>query len=242
MDVQFIDELAANGRTPLHDALPWAKMAASAALLAASIAARTPSAAGVAAAAVVFFASASRGQLRHAAEMALYPVFFAGIFALGWIRSDPLFALTVVIRAFSTGLVAATLITTTPFVDIFAAISRVTPAVVSDALFMAYRSFFVLINELQDLLRGVPARRRRARPCAAAANVRSGARCGDLAFGRHDRANVPGDDSSWVFAANRIGSRMASAKAPRLPADCICRDRARASAGAEVSAETVSLR
>ncbi len=155
MDVQFIDELAANGRTPLHAALPWAKIAASAALLAASIAARTPSAAGAAAAAVIFFASASRSQLRHAAVMALYPVFFAGLFVLGWIRSDPLFALTVVIKAFSTGLVAATLITTTPFVDIFAAISRVTPAVVSDALFMAYRSFFVLINELQDLLRAV---------------------------------------------------------------------------------------
>lgn len=155
MDVQFIDELAANGRTPLHDALPWAKIAASAALLAASIAARTPSVAGAAAAAVVLFASASRSQLRHAAAMALYPVFFAGLFALGWIRSSPLFALTVVIKAFSAGLVAATLITTTPFVDIFAAISRITPAIVSDALFMAYRSFFVLINELQDLLRAV---------------------------------------------------------------------------------------
>lgn len=155
MDVQFIDELAANGRTPLHDALPWAKIAASAALLAASIAARTPSVAGAAAAAVVLFASASRSQLRHAAAMALYPVFFAGLFALGWIRSSPLFALTVVIKAFSAGLVAATLITTTPFVDIFAAISRIMPALVSDALFMAYRSFFVLINELQDLLRAV---------------------------------------------------------------------------------------
>jgi cobalt/nickel transport system permease protein len=155
MDVQFIDELAANGRTPLHDALPWAKGAASAALLAASIAARTPSVAGAAAAAVVLFASASRSQLRHAAAMALYPVFFAGLFALGWIRSSPLFALTVVIKAFSAGLVAATLITTTPFVDIFAAISRIMPALVSDALFMAYRSFFVLINELQDLLRTV---------------------------------------------------------------------------------------
>ena len=155
MDVQFIDELAANGRTPLHDALPWAKVAASAALLAASIAARTPSVAGAAAAAVVLFASASRSQLRHAAAMALYPVFFAGLFALGWIRSSPLFALTVVIKAFSAGLVAATLITTTPFVDIFAAISRIMPALVSDALFMAYRSFFVLINELQDLLRAV---------------------------------------------------------------------------------------
>ena len=155
MDVQFIDELAANGRTPLHDALPWAKIAASAALLAASIAARTPSVAGAAAAAVVLFASASRSQLRHAAAMALYPVFFAGLFALGWIRSGPLFALTVVIKAFSAGLVAATLITTTPFVDIFAAISRITPALVSDALFMAYRSFFVLVNELQDLLRAV---------------------------------------------------------------------------------------
>jgi len=155
MDVQFIDELAANGRTPLHDALPWAKIAASTALLAASIAARTPSAAGAAAAGAVLFASASRGQLRYEATLALYPVFFASLFALGWIRSNPLFALTVVIKAFSAGLVAATLITTTPFVDIFAAISRITPALVSDALFMAYRSFFVLINELQDLLRAV---------------------------------------------------------------------------------------
>lgn len=155
MDVQFIDELAANGRTPLHDALPWAKIVASAALLAASIAARTPSAAGAAAAAVVLFASASRNQLRHAAAMALYPVFFAGLFALGWVRSSPSFALMVVIKAFSAGLVAATLITTTPFVDVFAAISRITPAIVSDALFMAYRSFFILINELQDLLRAV---------------------------------------------------------------------------------------
>jgi cobalt/nickel transport system permease protein len=155
MDVQFIDELAANGRTPLHDALPWAKIAASAALLAASIAARTPLAAAAAAAAVVMFASASGNQLRHAVAMALYPVLFAGLFALGWIRSSPLFALTVVIRAFSAGLVAATLITTTPFVDVFAAVSRVTPAIVSDALFMAYRSFFILVDQLQDLLRTV---------------------------------------------------------------------------------------
>ncbi len=155
MDVQFIDELAANGCTPLHNALPCAKIAASAALLAASIAARTPSAVGAAAAAVVMFALTSRNQLRHAVAIALYPVFFAGLFALGWIRSSPLFALTVVIRAFSAGLVAATLITTTPFVDVFAAISRITPAIVSDALFMAYRSFFVLIDELQGLLRAV---------------------------------------------------------------------------------------
>ncbi len=157
MDVQFIDELAANGRTPLHAALPWAKVTASAALLAASIAARTPVAAGIAAAAVavLLLASASPGQLRYAAAMALYPVFFAGLFASGWIRSSPLFALTVVVKAFSAGLVTATLITTTPFVDIFAAISRATPAMVSDALFMAYRSFFVLINEMQGLLRAV---------------------------------------------------------------------------------------
>lgn len=155
MDVQFVDELAANGRTPLHAALPWVKISASAALLAASIAASTPEAAGVCAVAVVVFASASFGQLRYTVTMALYPVFFAGIFALSWIGRDPLFALTILAKAFSAGLVASTLITTTPFVDIFAAVSRVMPAIVSDALFMGYRSFFILINQLQDLLRAV---------------------------------------------------------------------------------------
>ncbi len=155
MDVQFVDELAANGRTPLHAAPPWVKMTASAALLAASIAARTPLAAVAASLGVLLFASGSFRQLRYAAMMALYPVFFAAIFALGWVRQSPLFALTVVVKAFSAGLVAATLITTTPFVDVFAVISRATPAIVSDALFMGYRSFFILIGELQDLLRAV---------------------------------------------------------------------------------------
>jgi urocanate hydratase len=103
----------------------------------------------------VVFASASFGQLRYTVTMALYPVFFAGIFALSWIGRDPLFALTILAKAFSAGLVASTLITTTPFVDIFAAVSRVMPAIVSDALFMGYRSFFILINQLQDLLRAV---------------------------------------------------------------------------------------
>lgn len=155
MDVQFVDELAANGRTPLHAALPWVKISASAALLAASIAASTPVAAGAAAVAVVVFASASLGQLRYTVTMALYPVFFASIFALGSVQRSPLFALTIVVKAFSAGLVASTLITTTPFVDIFAGVSRAMPAIVSDALFMGYRSFFILINELQDLLRAV---------------------------------------------------------------------------------------
>jgi cobalt/nickel transport system permease protein len=155
LDIQFIDELAANGRTPLHDALPGAKIAASALLLAAAIAASSPGAAGFVAAAVLLAAYATRQPLEYTVRMALYPLVFAALFAIGSVLSDPMYALTVVAKAFTAGLVAATLITTTSFVDVFSIIARIFPSVVADALFMGYRAFFILIDELQGLITAV---------------------------------------------------------------------------------------
>lgn len=155
MDIQFIDELAANGQTPLHNALPGAKVATSALLLAAAIAAPSPSAAGFVAAGVLLLAYATRQPLEHTVRIALYPVVFAALFTIGFVLSDPMYALTVVTKAFSAGLIAATLITTTSFIDVFAIITRVFPSVVADALFMGYRAFFILIGELQGLITAV---------------------------------------------------------------------------------------
>ncbi|MEA4883813.1 MAG: energy-coupling factor transporter transmembrane component T [Clostridia bacterium] len=155
MDIQFVDELACNGRTALHAAAPWSKMAAAALLLASAMASRSLASAAAVGAATVAAAMASRQPLRRTAPLALYPVLFAFLFTIGALRSNPAFAATVMIKAFTAGLITATLMTTTPFVDVFGALSRILPSMVSDALFMGYRALFILIGELQDLLTAV---------------------------------------------------------------------------------------
>ncbi|HOK70403.1 MAG TPA: energy-coupling factor transporter transmembrane component T [Bacillota bacterium] len=152
MDIRFIDELAANGRTPLHAALPWAKVLASALLLTSTIASSSPAMAGLVAGAVVLLACATKQPLWYTARIAIYPVVFAALFAIGSVWSNPLYAITIVTKAFTAGLIAATLITTTSFVDVFSIISHVLPSLVADALFMGYRAFFILVDELQGLM------------------------------------------------------------------------------------------
>ena len=155
MDLAFIDHMAANGDTPLHQVRAGIKLAASGLLIAATIVASTPPAAATATAAVVGLAVATRQPLRRLAGIAVYPVLFAGLFALGWARSDLAFAAVIVIRAFNSGLIAALLMATTTFVDVFAVLTRALPGSVADGLFMAYRAFFLLFDELGRVLQAI---------------------------------------------------------------------------------------
>jgi cobalt/nickel transport system permease protein len=152
LDIQILDELACNGHTTLHESAPAAKVVAAGALLAATILAGSP---GLAVAVVVTVAVPAwlAGQpIRKTIPFALYPLVFAAIFAVSVARSNPSLALLVVIRAFAAGFIMITLLTTTSFVDVFALLGSVLPVVVADAMFMAYKAFFVLMGELSDLL------------------------------------------------------------------------------------------
>lgn len=155
MDLAFIDHMAANGATPLHQVGAGIKLAASGLLIAATIVAATPLAAAVVTLALLALAAATRQPLRRLAAIAAYPVLFAGLFALGWVRSNPAFAAVIAIRAFNSGFIAALLITTTTFVDVFAVLSRVLPGPVADGMFMAYRAFFLLFDELGRVLQAI---------------------------------------------------------------------------------------
>ncbi len=155
MDLAFIDHMAANGDTPLHRVSASIKLAASAMLIAAAIVAATPLTAAAVTAAVIVLAAVTGQPLRRLAAIAAYPVLFAALFALGWVRSNAAFAAVIVIRAFNSGLIAALLITTTTFVDVFAVLSRVLPGPVADGMFMAYRAFFLLFDELGRVLQAI---------------------------------------------------------------------------------------
>ena len=154
MDLALIDEMAANGNTSLHATPTGVKLAASGLLLAATIVAATPASVAAVCGAALALAAATR-QPSAGSSPSPYPVLFAGIFALGWVRTNPAFATVIVIRAFSAGFAAALFITTTTFVDAFSLISRVLPGPVGDGLFLAYRAFFLLLTELGQVVQAI---------------------------------------------------------------------------------------
>jgi cobalt/nickel transport system permease protein len=155
LDLALIDEMAANGNTSLHATPTGVKLAASGLLLAATIVAATPASVAAVCGAALALAAATRQPVRRLVAIAAYPVLFAGIFALGWVRTNPAFATVIVIRAFSAGFAAALFITTTTFVDAFSLISRVLPGPVGDGLFLAYRAFFLLLTELGQVVQAI---------------------------------------------------------------------------------------
>jgi len=77
--------------------------------------------------------------------LALYPVLFSSLYLLSrWNGHWELPAL-LLLRSLSSSLLAVLLVSTTPYPDLFAPISRVTPRLVGDGLFLTYRAFFLLV-------------------------------------------------------------------------------------------------
>lgn len=82
----------------------------------------------------------------------LYPLFFSllyGYFLMGLGGVD---LLVMVLRAVSAVMALLMLIITTPYIEIFSALNRVLPPVLTDVMFLTYRAFFLLAGRLKNLL------------------------------------------------------------------------------------------
>ncbi|NLY53134.1 MAG: hypothetical protein GX060_00640 [Firmicutes bacterium] len=85
-------------------------------------------------------------------SLALYPAIFSLPFALSKLSVSVAEAATVVGKATTAALLLALLVASTPYPQIFGALSRVLPPVLTDALFLAYRLFFLVVGSLERLL------------------------------------------------------------------------------------------
>ena len=158
-----IDYWAASGHSEWHRTSAWAKLVLAAAVLLSAIYSRSP----------VFLAGLyvslwglvawARLPLHRLWAFSLYPALFVVLFVLS--RWDGTWTTPAVyfLRALNAGVVAIWLVGTTPYPDLFAPVSRITPRLLGDALFLAYRAFFVIITKLVHLeaalrLRGAFAR------------------------------------------------------------------------------------
>lgn len=88
-------------------------------------------------------------------SLALYPAFFSLPFALAKWPVGLAAATIVICKAVSAALLLALLIASTPFPQLFGAMAKALPSLVTDALFFAYRLFFITVESVERLLRSL---------------------------------------------------------------------------------------
>ena len=157
MDIARVDASATRGTSALHLAVPGAKLAAFALVLAGVVVSANVLVIGGIAMTLVAVIVALRLPWRPMLLLALYPGIFGAIYAFA-AATDALSGALIILRAITAALVAVLLMFTTPYPQVFAPIQRVLPAVIGDALLMTYRSLFLLLEKFGHTLTAVKLR------------------------------------------------------------------------------------
>lgn len=148
-----VDLIASAGRTPWHRASALSKMLLALALIVAAIALGPRELVLVHGVAWLLVLT-SRIPARLVIAALTYPAIFSLLFLVLTWNGRPWDQLWL-LRPPTAGLVAVWLVATTPYPDLFAPISRVLPPALGDALFLSYRTLFVLVDGVERLMRAM---------------------------------------------------------------------------------------
>ena len=146
-----IDYLASAGRTPWHRASALGKLLLAAGIL--MLAVFAPSLRLLLAVHALAWTLVLTGRLtpRLVVAAAGYPLLFAALFVLGRWDGTWVTPLKLLLRPLTASLSAVWLVGTTPYPDLFAALSRMLPRAAGDGLFLAYRGLFALLSRADRL-------------------------------------------------------------------------------------------
>lgn len=154
LELAQIDQWAAAGTSAWHRASALGKLAGTALLIAAVVTASDWRLLVILYAAILAALASARLPVFRIALIGAYPAVFTILFAIsqtgGWNVVLLIFA-----RALTAALAMLLLITTTPYVDIFAALGRILPSLLADGLLLTYRSFFILLETFGRLMTGL---------------------------------------------------------------------------------------
>ncbi len=154
MELAQVDQWAVGGKSAWHRASAVGKLVSTALLIAAIIATRDWRILALIYVAVFLAIASARLPVFKIALVGAYPAIFTILFALsqtgGW---DVV--LLILLRALSAALAMLLLITTTQYVDIFAALGHILPSLLADGLLVTYRSFFILLETFGRLVTGL---------------------------------------------------------------------------------------
>ncbi len=152
MDIGTIDFLAVKGRSPLHRASPLSKLVAAALLIAAIILANDLFVLLAIYLILVAAVVLARLPVLQLLALAAYPALFSLLFAVSRWSGSLIDPLLIIAKAMTAAATMVVLITTTPYPQLFTLLRHLLPALIADALFLTYRSTFILFGILGDLL------------------------------------------------------------------------------------------
>jgi len=151
MRIGDVDSLATHGTSALHAAAPAAKLVAFALILAAVVVGNNVLVLLAILLVLTTLAAGTGLPLRRMLPLAAYSgvlaAFFAFAIAPGWLG-----AALIIGKAITAAFAAVTLLFTTPYPFVFAPIQRFLPVILGDALFMTYRSLFLMIDRFDQVL------------------------------------------------------------------------------------------
>ncbi|AKL94029.1 cobalt ABC transport system permease protein CbiQ [Clostridium aceticum] len=155
MHLADIDQISNNGESLLHKARALSKIALTFFLLSSFIIANDFVRLGCLMAILFLLFILGKIPLKQVVHLALYPAFFSIIFALISAQQSWRLGIVVIMKAVGAALTMLLLITTTPYIDIFALLSLFIPNLLVDIFLFTYRSFFILFHKIQNLIKSI---------------------------------------------------------------------------------------
>lgn len=146
MDITYLDYLSTSGSTPMHRASPVSKIVFAALAVAGAIASRNLRAASAVLALLLGLFVQAGIPIHKMAHLLVYPALF------GWVFSGTEPALGMV-RSVAAASALILLLGTTTFASIHAVMARVMPRTLADSVYMTYRSFFLLVDQISAFAR-----------------------------------------------------------------------------------------
>ncbi|HEY3215187.1 MAG TPA: CbiQ family ECF transporter T component [Candidatus Eisenbacteria bacterium] len=150
-----MDYYASSGGTPWHRASALGKLLLAAGTIGLAVSAPTWVLLGAVHAMAWGLVLTSRLPGRLVVAAAGYPLLFSALFIVSRWDGTLITPLTLALRPLTASLIAAWLVGTTPYPDIFAPLSRGLPRHVADSLFLTYRALFALLARAERLLRAL---------------------------------------------------------------------------------------
>ena len=176
MDIARIDYWAVSGKSPLHRMALVSKVAASGCVIACVVLSRDLLFLAGLYLFVVFSVRFARLPLLQVAGISLFPALFSVLYALSLAGSGWTLPAVVVLKAMTAATAMILLVSTTHYTEVIGLFGRVLPKVVTDGLFMTFRSFFILIRLVGDFVTALRLRGgfRPGRMIRNAGNISSG--------------------------------------------------------------------
>jgi cobalt/nickel transport system permease protein len=158
MDISKLDYWAYSGTSVIHRAGVASKLFATAFVIAGVVLTRDVAVLAGLLTAVVITVRAARLPVVKVLLIAIFPSFFALIFAISYASTGWRLPVAIMLKALTASSAMVLLVSTTPYTDVAGNIGRLLPRVVADGLFMTYRSFFILLRLMDNFVEALKLR------------------------------------------------------------------------------------